>query len=170
MPNKITLKGFKEFEKKMKDMPSTLKKAFDGDVEDAAQNWARLAKRSAPMNVGFLKRGIEPKKNKAMAHEVNSNAEYSAYVEWGTGKRVRVPSELQAYAAQFKGKGEPGEAKKMIYEWARLKGIPKENWYMIYVSIMTNGIKPNPFFFVQIPKVEKELNQNLKSSLKKSMR
>ena len=37
--------------------------------------------------------------------EIFNNANYAAYVEFGTGNLVDVPSELKQYAMQFKGKG-----------------------------------------------------------------
>jgi hypothetical protein len=37
--------------------------------------------------------------------EGRSDAEYSAYVEFGTGGLVDVPTGLEGYAMQFKGKG-----------------------------------------------------------------
>ena len=166
MPSKIELKGFKEFQAKLKDAPKKLFSEVDGEVEDAANTWTGFAKRDAPKDMGFLARGIEPKKVKEMHYEVDSNAEYSAYVEWGTGTKVSVPSGLQSYASQFKGKGGSAEdAKKMIYAWMERVGIPKEKQWAVFISIMTNGTKPHPFFFIQRPIVEKELFKNVENIL-----
>jgi len=160
----VTLTGWKEFEDKLKRLPKQLQEEVGGEVEDAGRLWASLAKRDAPKDVGGLAGSITSVMAAGVA-EVTSPANYSAFIEWGTRGRVSVPAELQVYAAQFKGAGGVGKAKEFIYEWCRRKGIPKEAWYIIYRSIMTNGIRPHPFFFIQIPIVEKQLFANVQKIL-----
>lgn len=100
-----------------------------------------------------------------MANEVVSPAEYSAYVEWGTKTRVSVPPELQSYAAQFRGGKGAGDAKKMIYAWMDRVGVPKDRQWVVFISIITKGIHPHPFFFIQKPVVEKQLIGDIKAIL-----
>lgn len=165
MGNYITLKGFDEFEKKIADLPQELIEEVDEEVLQAAQQWAKLAKVAAPTGVsGELKAEIsfEATSEKG-TWEVVSPKAYSAYMEWGTRTRVSVPGELAAYAATFKGGGDSkGDVKEMIYEWCRLKGIPEKDWFWIFMKIMKVGVNPQPFFFVQMPIVEKELFGRIK--------
>lgn len=165
MPNQVTISGFKEFADKAKRMPKELEGEFDAVTELAADTWEQLAKRDAPTDVGFLKNGISHTKPAIMARDVVSASEYSAYMEFGTKLKVRVPAELSAYAAQFKGPGTGKDPKKFIFAWAKRKGIDPEAWYPIYLSIMRTGVNPHPFFFVQKPIVEKQFITDLKQIL-----
>lgn len=164
MPVTITLTGFKDFEAKCRALPDELFEEIGGEVEDAGRLWATGAKRDAPKDVGFLANGISSRMIGEMETEVTSNADYSAYVEWGTKKNVRVPSELQSYANQFRGQTAPGGA-RAIYEWCRRVGIPQNAWVFVYLSIMRNGIRPHPFFFIQVPIVQEQLNKNVQTIL-----
>ena len=57
------------------------------------------------VDTGYLKNSnnfdVQDKKYK----EIFNNANYAAFVEFGTGNMVKVPTELAEYARQFKGKG-----------------------------------------------------------------
>lgn len=57
------------------------------------------------VDTGYLKRSnnfdVKDKKYK----EIFNDANYAAFVEFGTGNMVKVPTELAEYARQFKGKG-----------------------------------------------------------------
>jgi hypothetical protein len=165
MPNSITLKGFSEFERKLKNLPDQIKGEVDAVVQDAGDSWEDLAKSSAPTDQGLLKGSITNERIGLMANEVVSSAEYSAYVEWGTKTRVSVPPELQSYAAQFRGGKGAGDAKKMIYAWMDRVGVPKDRQWVVFISIVTKGIHPHPFFFIQKPIVEKQLIGDIKAIL-----
>jgi len=162
MPNTITLTGWKEFENKLNKLPGELLEDFDEAAGFAVQEWDGLAKRAAPKDVGFLAGGISHKQNKPGEWEVVSAKEYSAYMEWGTRLKVRVPADLTAYASQFKGATGQTDAKKFIFAWAKRVGIPEEGWWPVYISIMRKGVNPHPFFFVQRPIVEKMFIEDLK--------
>lgn len=166
MPTVVTLTGWKEFETKLQKMPDILKQEIGGEVRYAAEEWATLAKLAAPKDVGFLVGGIKTKHVEPMWSEVTSNASYSPYMEWGTKSKVSVPAELTAYALQFKGKGGNGFAKEFIYAWAKRNGIPENLWWPIYISIVTKGVRPQPFFFIQKPIVEKNLKTKMEKILK----
>lgn len=132
----VTYIGFKEFKAKLESLPQEVQDQAEGFVEDAALKWAQLAKNDAPVgDTGYLQKYITAHPLAPMSWEVNSAMNYSPYVEWGTGTRVSVPSVLSTYAAQFKGK------KRTI------------------------GRYPRPFFFIQVPLVEKELYDNIKKML-----
>jgi HK97 gp10 family phage protein len=123
----VTTVGFKEFRNKLNSLPKDIQEEVDGFVLDAAQQWEERAKLDAPVDKGFLRSGITSKFTGRMSAEVYSNEEYSPYVEWGTGTRVKVPADLQKYAIQFKGKKQ------------------------------TIGRYPHPYFFIQRPIIEKSL-------------
>lgn len=169
MPNLITLTGFAEFEAKLQNIPKKLQNELGQVAKFAADTWEQLAKKDAPVDQGRLRNEIKAVKLSNIAAEVVVNSEQAPWIEWGTRSRVRVPAELVAYASQFKGKGSTlkgkGTAKEMIFAWCKRKGIDKKAWYSIYRSIMINGIRPHPFFFIQRPKVEKQFTQDVRDIL-----
>lgn len=161
----VTITGFKEFADKARAMPAELLAEFDDVAGLAAGQWELQAKRDAPKDIGFLAGGISNKHTGQGDWEVVSASEYSPYMEWGTRLKVRVPPELSAYAAQFKGQGTGKDAKKFIFAWAQRQGIEPAAWYPIYLSIMRTGVNPHPFFFVQKPVVEAQFLKDLKQIL-----
>ena len=157
----VNLVGFAAFAAKLKDLPEKVKITADAYVQDAAKEWAQLAKRAAPKDNGQLSGNITNQPKGEMMAEVTSPVDYSAFVEWGTKTKVRIPAELQNYASQFKGTKGSG-AKKFIYAWCERKGIDPKFWFIIYRSIMIKGINPHPFFFIHKPLIEQKLIGRLK--------
>lgn len=156
-PLNISLKGMSQFDQALKKFGTVFKKEVELEVVDAAKNWEGKAKAAAPTDQGRLKAEITSSKTGTMEAQTTSQAAHSPYLEFGTLSRVKVPAELQAYALQFKGGGAKGDdAKRMIYAWMERVGIPKERQWIVFISIMVNGIRPQPFFFPQKPIVEKE--------------
>lgn len=140
MANEIKLEGWDKFMKKLDGLPASIFTKVDAIVQDEANKWARLAKRTAPRNKiiglgGTLVSRIQAVPVAPMSAEVISPTKYSPYVEWGTGTRVNVPSDLTAYAIQFKG------VKKVI------------------------GQHPNAYFFIHKPAVELSLNNRVNKFL-----
>lgn len=131
----VNVIGFKEFQAKLKALPNDLQTLADVYVQDAGLEWEQKAKRSAPVNFGQLRGSISSQKTGNMSAEITSAKLYSPYVEWGTGTRVKVPTELQSYAIQFKGQ------KKVV------------------------GRYPKPFFFIHKEPIKKELYEKLNKLL-----
>lgn len=165
MPNNVTLKGFKEFQGKLNNLNARATKLLGSVAKEAADTWESRAKQAAPVDQGRLRSGITTHKEGPMRYEVSSEAEYSAYLEWGTKTKVRVPADIANYAQQFKSGGNPGGAKKMIFAWMKRVGIPPEIQWLVFMSIMIKGITPHPFFFIQRPFVEKQLVNDMKHVL-----
>lgn len=107
MANKfIVLKG----DKKLKDKISSLGKISEDILRDelnvGAINIHRNAVQKAPVDTGRLKQSIQlDQKPSEVAYRVYTNVHYAPYIEFGTGNLTVVPSELKAYAEQFRGKG-----------------------------------------------------------------
>lgn len=136
---KVNLIGFKEFSDRLKAAPAKMSQRVSFEVLDAANQFARLAKRDAPVDEGQLRGGISARQINNLTAEVVSAAKHSPYIEWGTIQHVSVPAELQDYAIQFKG-----------------KGIRK-----------TGGIIPRPFFFKQIPIIRKQFTERIEKLISK---
>lgn len=159
--NSIQLQGFQQYLRVLQNAPKALQSEAKAVIRDAADLWEDLAETKAPRDQGRLAGAITNKEIKD-GYEVFVNVEYAPFIEWGTKTRVQVPSDLRAYAAQFQGAKGGGNAKRVIYDWCKRVGIPVERWFLVYRSIMTYGIKPQPFFFVQRPAVQRQLLTDLK--------
>lgn len=138
----VQVEGLDRLIKKMGSLPENVKNEVDAELADTANSFVNRAVNAAPVDTGFLKNGITFERIGVMNYEVTSHAPYSAYVEFGTITMVSVPAELTSYASQFKG-----------------KGIKK-----------TGGMPARPFFFVQVPWAQAQLNKNLKEVVKRAFK
>jgi HK97 gp10 family phage protein len=132
------------------------------------------AKRNAPVNLGTLRQSIylesEVKNDAQYTFKIGSSASYAPYIEFGTGGKVSIPKGFESYAAQFKVKSK-GRFKEMLLaltEWVQKKGIAsgkesKSVAYMIAISILRKGLRPQPFL---IPAFELE-KIKLKATIEK---
>lgn len=167
MPNRIKLEGAREFEKKLKQIHKEIRAEVTEEIKDAGRKWEQGAKRDAPKDQGRLAQSIKSK-GRVMEAEVTVSVEYAPYVEWGTKRRVKVPADIADYASQFRGNkgGVSGlSLQKLLYAWMDRVGIPDDKQWAVLMSILANGIKPHPFFFIQRPKVEADMIKNIKAIL-----
>lgn len=165
MARSVNLRGFKEYEKKMKTAGAKLSKLADLEASASAQIIANAARNRAPVNDGTLRASIHAQGSNGK-YKVTASAEYAAYVEFGTKKRAKVPADLQNYANQFKGGGGSAqEAKTAIYAWMNKQGIPKEQQWGIFISIMVNGIRPHPFLFPSVDEEQPKFYERVKNLL-----
>jgi hypothetical protein len=102
-----------------------------------------------------------------------SNAPYSAYVEFGTGTKVKIPAGFESLAAKYRGKG-GGSIDNLldnIRDWCKKKGIDEKLAYPIAVSILRTGIKPQPYFIpaylVGVASYAKKLSKSIEIETKK---
>lgn len=114
-----------------------------------SQEIANKAKELAPVDIGNLRENIVNEEIAPLQYQVSAKAFYSAYMEFGTGKRVKVPQEFNSMALEFKrkGKGDFQEGLESIRIWTKHVGIPEEAAYPIFMSILKKGLKPRPFMY-----------------------
>lgn len=134
---KVEIKGLKELNVRLN--PKEVVNQVDAEIQASAKEYALLAKQSASAQFGdkgILAGSIQPEfKPGTLSAGVNANANYSAYLEFGTIQHVNVPPDLKDYAIQFKG-----------------QGIRK-----------TGGIIARPYFFPQQPIVQTNLIKRIKA-------
>lgn len=160
----VQVSGLNQLLKAIKDKAKDVQEEVSIQLIESANEMVNGAAGDAPVDMGILRNEITVKKVDNLNYEVVSQADYSAYVEFGTKSQVEIPPGLEQVAAQFRGKhGSSGEAKKFIYDWCKRKGIPEEAWFNVYRSIMVKGVKPHPFFFKQLEKEAPKLIQNIKN-------
>ena len=136
---KSEIKGLNKLLKKFETLDKEIIKNVEGTIEGAAQDIEVEAKVAAPVDFGKLRQGIkaQPIAGKEMGYRVIAKEKYSAFMEFGTGGRVKVPTELKDVAIQFKGKG-----------------------------IREVNIQPRPFLYPAFVKHRKILIKDLKDYLK----
>lgn len=136
---KSEIKGLNKLLKKFETLDKEIIKNVKDTIEGAAQDIEVDAKVAAPVDFGKLRQGIklEPIAGKEMGYRVVAKEKYSAFMEFGTGGRVKVPTELKEVAIQFKGKG-----------------------------IREVNIQPRPFLYPAFVKHRKILIKDLKDYLK----
>ncbi len=160
--------GLKELQDKLKRMPAEIREEIGAKIQDAAGKWVKQAKRDAPGDTGFLRTEISAAKVGELSWEVVSGSSYAGYVEFGTRSRVQIPAGLEEVANEVKARSGQTSvgAKEAIYEWCRRKGIEENLWWPIFISLMTKGMKPHPYFFKQRATIEPELIKNVEQILK----
>lgn len=136
---KSEIKGLNKLLKKFETLDKEIIKNVEDIIEGAAQDIEVDAKVAAPVDFGKLRQGIkaQPIAGKEMGYRVVAKEKYSAFMEFGTGGRVKVPTELKEVAIQFKGKG-----------------------------IREVNIQPRPFLYPAFVKHRKILIKDLKDYLK----
>ena len=132
MANALSIQaiGFEDLIERLKKAPETMRKEIAAEFLDASNVIAQEAKQRAPVNYGILKNSIvvDPPRNNGLSIGVSALANYSAYVEFGTGTKVDVPEDpegLPEYALQFKGHKEiPGMHARPYFFPAVRRQIP----------------------------------------------
>ena len=94
--NQALIKGIRAYEKRSVER-----------TKEELKGWADKtemdAKRDVPVDTGELQSSIHSTaENEGLVQTVGTNVEYSPYVEFGTGTKVKVPQGLEKYAEQFK--------------------------------------------------------------------
>ena len=184
----ISIKGLDETLAKL-DIKK-FEKVIESEIHTFGLNVEQDAKQLCPVDEGHLKGSVfqEPKR---LGVEVGVRANYAAYVEFGTRKFATayvstLPSDWQAYASQFKGKGggSMDEFIQSIMAWVLRKGIGggrttggnlsrsrssddamQQAAYNIALYILRNGIKAQPFLYPAFEENRIILIKNLKELL-----
>lgn len=171
---KSDVKGLEKLLKKFDKLGIDLSKNIDEVTEANALEIVAKAKSLAPSNIGKLRQSINSTKSlNNDGYDINVNAPYGGYIEFGTGKKVSVPTELQDVAQALKNRptGNFETGLESIKMWCRSKGIDEKAAYPIFLSILKQGIEPQPFLYPayigQTTQYIKDLEAELKALEKK---
>jgi len=162
------VKGVSETIAKLQGFGKDVEKQINAEIEATAFQIEADAKKLAPKNFGKLAQSISHAKVKNLVWRVTVNEIYGAYMEFGTGAKVKVPAEFAEMAKQFQGKGKGTwkDALEAIKVWCRSKGIDEKAAYPILAKILGAGVNPQPFLYPAYKKGEKDLILNLEKLLK----
>ena len=173
----LNLSGMDSLTKRLKTIQDDLTRGVAEEISASAMKIERDAKRNAPVNLGTLRQSIHSESTlNGLTGKVIVDAKYGAYVEFGTGGKVSIPSGFEEFAMQFKG-GSGGSLEEFIAAltlWVKRKGLAgtysvksgrrlggkgvtqKQDEKLarfLAIKILKNGIRPQPFL---IPAYESE--------------
>jgi hypothetical protein len=130
------------FYKYLKDLEGDVADYVRAEVEDSMLAIENHAANQVAVDTGALKNSIQSMPIKVSKNQITGGVEvgaaYAPYVEFGTGTKVKVPSELSDFAAQYKGDG-----------------------------IKEVNLPARPFFYPEVFKQRTELPKNIERTLKK---
>ena len=167
-----TIKGLTKVLKDLEKFGNEAKIRVHGITGDNATEIALDAKKRAPKNNNKLMQDIQSIELGKSDFKIMANSSgktpYAAYVEFGTGSKAKVPTELQAVASQFKGKkaGSFEQGLQAIKDWCKNKGIPENAAYPIFMSILKKGQEPQPYLYPAFVKGRTKYLKDLKKLLK----
>jgi len=169
----INLTGIKELEGKLNNLSTALKVDVGDEINASIIKIENQAKRLAPVNFGQLRGSIAYSKDSELTYSVAANASYSAYVEFGTGGKVKIPAGYEQLAASFKGKkgGKFDDMVDALMKWGLAKGYikagkdAKKHAFYMAIKILKRGLTPQPFLIpsyeLEKPKLIQRLNKLL---------
>jgi HK97 gp10 family phage protein len=135
--NKQSLNAFYKY---LKNLEGDVLDFVRAEIEDSILAIETEAANEVRVDTGALKNSIQSNPIKVSKNEISGGvevgAEYAPYVEFGTGTRVKVPSELSAFASQYKGDG-----------------------------IKEVNLPARPFFYPAVYKQRQELPKNIERTL-----
>ena len=101
----LKVTGVDEVAKMFKAYGREGNKIFAEVTKIKAKEIAAEAKRLAPYDLGKLRQSIIDERVAKLTYTVTAYAPYAAYMEFGTGTKVDIPSEFRGIASGFIGKG-----------------------------------------------------------------
>jgi HK97 gp10 family phage protein len=162
------IKGLNKVLKKLSKFGDEAQTIIAQTTQATAKDIVADARTFAPKDKGKLAQSITDEEVNKLTQRVVVNSSYGAYVEFGTGKKVSVPKDLQEQADKFRG-GRSGtfeEGLQAIKDWCRGKGIDEKFAYPIFMSILRNGIAPQPYLYPAWVLGKREYVLDLKEDLK----
>lgn len=186
----IKVEGLDAILKRLHQFPVKLQDQIKGELKLASEEVKRNSVKDAPGDTGKLRQSIVVNHETGVSSTVNVQAGYGGYIEWGTKKKARVPAEIAAYAARFKGKTNSPAGLKLndaILAWVKRKGIgtkltksgkpsrakgsekaQKRAAFLIARKIYREGVKPRPYFFKNVFATRDKLVQRIRQLVKQS--
>ena len=173
----LNLNGFEQLKHKLDTLNENIVNGVEKEINASALTIQKAAKRAAPVNFGTLRNSIVVENPSKLTAKVVVGASYGAFIEFGTGGKVSVPSGYEELAMQFKGQksGTYYDFLMALVDWIKKKGIKSGTYNIttrrrtggkaakfdqdvklaeaIAFSILKKGIRPQPYL---IPAYEAE--------------
>lgn len=133
---------------------------------DTASTISAVAKKTVSVDRGTLRNSIRVDEFDKINYNVGTNLPYAPYIEFGTGRKVKIPTEFRELANRAKkSKGQSfDKGLENIKKWCKRKGIDEKLAYVIFVSILTNGMEAKPFFYPAFVQGRRSYNKDMKKA------
>lgn len=184
----IDLSGIPRLEKKLQDIQSSIATDLAKEISASTLKIEKDAKRNAPINMGSLRKSIHATSKDKLTHYVEVGVSYGAYIEFGTGGKVSIPSGYEQYASTFRGKkgGTLSDMIEALTLWVKRKGLAgtysvksgrrlgskstritqdEKLARFLAFKILKNGIRPQPFLIPAYEAEKPKLIERLKKIL-----
>ena len=100
----VNLTGIDSLKNTIQKLDEKLKKEVSNEINASSLKIQSDAKKLVPVNMGYLRNSIVlDGELGGLTYNVEARMPYAAYVEFGTGGKVSIPSGYEEYAALFKG-------------------------------------------------------------------
>lgn len=100
----VNLTGIDSLQGAIKKLDEKLTKEVSNEINASSLKIQSDAKKLAPVDMGYLRNSIVlDGELGSLTYNVEARMPYAAYVEFGTGGKVSIPSGYEEYAALFKG-------------------------------------------------------------------
>jgi HK97 gp10 family phage protein len=160
--SRIEVQGLERVIRSFEKEGKNIRKKVEYIVSANALEGRNEAVKKAPKAFGKLAQSIAVEKLSPLEQRVIANMDYAPYVEFGTGGKVSVPAEWQSLAMSFKGqKFNFADQLERLKMWCRLKGIDEKAAYPILISILEEGIEPQPFMYPAWQIVKKNFSKDM---------
>lgn len=168
----FSVTGLDEVRKSFNNLSGFQKKVIRTEFEEAIRETSYLMRRDAPVDQGRpgIKNSIKYRMIDDLNGEIYNEVPYAPFMEFGTRRRISIPSKVSDYAAQFRGRNyNTGKnVIVLIEEWVRRKGIAatysvrtqkrtkrtksenrteRQLAFLIWRKIKTEGVDAQPYFF-----------------------
>ena len=100
----VNLTGIDSLQGAIKKLDEKLTKEVSNEINASSLKIQSDAKKLVPVDMGYLRNSIVlDGELGGLTYSVEARMRYAAYVEFGTGGKVSIPSGYEEYAALFKG-------------------------------------------------------------------
>jgi HK97 gp10 family phage protein len=151
------IKGLSETLKSIDKYSADVQQGVKDELKITAYQIVNDAQGLAPVDDGNLRANIRVLQDDDFSKLIESGAEYSAYVEFGTGSNVNIPAEpegIAEWALQFKGAGLQGKHPVKFKDG---------HWAMVPYQL---NLRAHPFFFPAFQQNTVQLVNRIKEILK----
>lgn len=165
----MAIRGVRETIRNIRSFGENAERQINAETEAIALQIEMDAKQMAPANFGKLRQSISRRRINPSNYAVTVNEYYGAYMEFGTGTKVKVPAEFRDMANSFRGQrqGTYAQGLDSIKVWCMSKGIDVKYAYVIFAKILGAGINPRPFLYPAWVKGKRDYEKNLKALLRR---
>jgi HK97 gp10 family phage protein len=166
----LKLTGVQKIINQLAKVENEISAEVDAELQASLNKMVKDAQRRAPANFSELRNSIEQRKESKLKYSFFADAYHAPYVEFGTRKKTKIPSELQSVANSVQKReprGKFAQFVESIYVWGTFKGVikkgDKNHAYNIARKIYKEGIAPQPYLWPAFVAERSKLISNIRA-------